>query len=197
MIPALALAALLGTADPAQSTPSAPPTPRGARLFETVELAAQAGLWTPTGGLADIVDPAPLFGARLTSSYYGSWRAFGDLSGAHLAGPARAPSLLFAAGTAGLEWRAATAWIPSPGLGLTLNYVRMLEAGGAGETPGAETYLFLEDGESEFGMQASLRWGLPLGSKARLEAGGRWELMFTEPRYGQAAALLLGGAWKW
>lgn len=189
MIPALALAALLGTAAGSDSARS---VPQGARLFETLELAVQAGLWTPVGGLADIVDPAPLFGIRFTSSYYGSWRAYGDLSGARLTGPPLAPSLAFATGSAGLEWRCRSPWIPWAGLGLSLNYVRALET-----DLDEETYLFLADGESEFGMQASLRWGLPMGRKARLEAGGRWDLMFTEPRYGHGAALLLGVSWRW
>lgn len=163
----------------------------GARLFETLEISVEGGILVPQGDLAEVLDAAPLPGIRLTTSYYGNWRAWASMAGARLDGPESPVAVGWLASVAGLEYRHGPAWIPALGAGLGLYYIRGLEE--AGEEGGG--YLFLEDGESEFGMQGSLRWTRRLGKVLGLHAGIRFDLMFTAPRYSRAAALNLGASW--
>lgn len=168
---------------PAETSP-------GARLFETWEIGLDAGILFPAGGLADVLDPAPVLGFRLLSSYYGPWRAWASIDMARLDGDASPASVGMASGASGLAWQPSQPWIPSPGIGLAYHYVRALRKRAA-----ADEYLFLEDGESEFGMRAALRWSLPALRSLSLSAGARWEAMFTAPEYGHAFAIHLGAAW--
>lgn len=176
----------------AASTPMKPAGKRGggARLFETWEAALEGGVLAPVGDLAEVLDPAPLLGLRATTSYYRAWRAVATLSGALLDGPDSPVPVAWIAGAAGLEWRPPRPWIPSPGAALSLYYVRATEDRGPGEE-----YLFLDDGESEFGIQSGLRWRLPLSRKLGIEAGIRWDLMFTRPSLSHAASASAGAAW--
>lgn len=176
------------TSDPAAAGP--PRAATGARLFETWDLGVDAGVLVPAGPLARVLDPAPQLGFRLLSSYYGPWRAWASIDLARLDGAASPVAVGMATGTAGLAWQPPSAWIPSPGIGLAYHYARAL-----GKADGADEYLFLEDGESEFGSRTSLRWGFPLGKRLALSAGARWEAMFTAPEYGHAFAIHLGAAW--
>lgn len=187
-LPALALALLppLSAAGPAASGGRE----EGARLFETLELSLESGILLPLGDLADILDPAPLAGFRLATSYYGDWRATASLAGAHLDGPGSPAAVGFAAAAAGLEWKGGPAWAPAAGTGLGLYYAR---ATGVDRNHGE--YLFLEDGESEFGMQASLRWGRSLGGSVGVETGLRWDLMLTAPEYSHMASWQVGVRW--
>lgn len=162
----------------------------GARLFETWEAAVEGGLLAPVGDLAEVLDPAPLLGLRLTTSYFRAWRASATLSGSLLDGPESPVPVAWIAGAAGLEWQSPRPWIPAPGAALALYYVRATEDGGPGEG-----YLFLEDGESEFGFQAGLRWRLPASRRLGIEAGIRWDLMFTRPSLSHAASAAIGAAW--
>ncbi len=180
--------------DTPEAWPSPPPAGRkpgsGARLFETWEAALEGGLLTPVGDLADFLEPAPLLGLRATTSYYRAWRAAASLSGALLDGPGSPVPVAWIAGAAGLEWRSPRPWIPAPGAALSLYYVRATESAGPDEG-----YFFLEDGESEFGFQAGLRWHLPLSRQLGLEAGIRWDVMFTRPSSSHAASAAVGAAW--
>jgi hypothetical protein len=193
---AAALAAILiaafppGPAAAAGETGALPPSaPAGARLFQSWEFAGSGGVLLPLGGLADVLDPAPLAGFRAVTSYYGSWRAFGTFSAARLDGPRSPAAVGLASLAAGLEWRPSSAWAPAAGGGLGLHYVRALES-----IPG-ETYYFLSDGETEFGLRGHLRWGLAMSSSLALEAGASWDLLFTGPEYSHLAAFLVGIAW--
>lgn len=191
----LLLALAAAPADPILeiSPEDSPPTdtsPAGARLFLTWDLEADAGVLFPAGRLAEVLDPAPSLGIRLVSSYYGPWRAWASLDLARLDGAASPAAVGMATGAAGLLWKPASAWIPSPGFGLAYHYVRALEK----DDP-ADEYLFLEDGESEFGSRAALRWSVPFGKRVALLAGARWDMMFTAPDYGHAFAIHLGAAW--
>lgn len=163
----------------------------GARLFETLEFSVEGGILVPQGDLAEVLDAAPLPGIRLTTSYYGNWRAWASMAGARLDGPGSPVAVGWLASAAGLEYHHGPAWIPALGAGIGLYYIRGLEE--AGEEGGG--YLFLEDGESEFGMQGSLRWTRRLGRVLGLHAGIRWDLMFTAPSYSRAVALNLGASW--
>lgn len=162
----------------------------GARLFETWEAAAEGGVLMPLGDLSDVLDPALLAGLRLTTSYYRDWQAVASLSGALLDGPDSPVAVAWAAGSGGLEWREGRAWIPALGLALALYYIHAVGADNR-----EEEYLFLEDGESEFGIQGTCRWLLPLARKAGLQIGIRWDMMFTRPDYTHAAAAVAGIAW--
>lgn len=174
---ALLIAALL----PGSATP--------ARLFEWWEFAGGGGVLLPLGDLAEVLDPAPLAGFRAATSYYGSWRAFGTLSAARLDG-ARSPAAVgLASAAAGLEWRPPVPWAPAAGGGLGLHYVRALES-----IPG-ETYYFLSDGETEFGLRSHLRWGFAMSASLALEAGASWDLLFTGPEYSHLASFQAGIAW--
>jgi hypothetical protein len=177
-------------ASPGDSTPARPP--RGARLFETLEFAGEAGILVPLGDLADLLDPAPLLGARFTTSYYRSWKAYASLSASRVENAPNQAAIALAIAAAGLEARPGPAWIPNPGLGLSLAYIRILS-----RDEGQDEYLFMDDGESEFGLQGSLRWIVPLGSRLSLQAGGRWDLMFTGPEYSHAASALVGASGTW
>jgi hypothetical protein len=161
----------------------------GAVLFETWELSAEAGDQSPMRDLAGVLDAAAMGGLRAATSYYGAWRAFGTMSMARLDGPRSPAAVGFAALVSGLEWRPPSAWAPALGGGLGLYYARALE-----RVPGEE-YYFLNDGETEFGMRGSLRWGLPVGASLRLEAGAGWDLLFTGPEYSHLASLHMGVAW--
>lgn len=193
---ATALAALLVAAVLPASAPAAeeagaiPPSgSAGARLFQSWEIAGSGGVLLPIGDLADILDPAPLAGFRAVTSYYGSWRAFGTFSAARLDGPRSPAAVGLASLAAGLEWRPRSAWAPAAGGGLGLHYVRALES-----LP-RETYYFLSDGETEFGLRSHLRWGFSMSSSLALEAGASWDLLFTGPDYSNLAAFQVGIAW--
>lgn len=163
---------------------------RGARLFETLEIAIEGGMLLPQGELGEILEASPLPAIRLTTSYYGNWGAWASMAGTRLDGPGSPVAVGWLASVAGLEYRHGPAWIPAVGAGIGLYYVRSLEAGEEGSG-----YLFLQDGESEFGMQGSLRWTRRLGRALGLHAGIRFDLMFTAPRYSRATALNLGASW--
>lgn len=177
----------------AQADPSPAPGPRrGARLFQSFEVSGEAFWFLPVGDLADRIDPAPLLGARFATSYYGAWRAVAGLSAGVVEAREEAFPIVLAIAAAGLEWRPGPAYLPKPGLGLSLNYIRARD-----RDKGEVEYLFMDDGESEFGLQGSLRWSLPLRGRLRVEAGGRWDLMFTEPSLSHGASGLLGAAYAW
>lgn len=159
----------------------------GARPFETWEAGLEGGWLMPLGDLAEVLDPAPLLGFRAATSYYGDWRATAGVSGARLDGAGSPVPVAFVAGAAGLEWRSRRPWIPAPGAALALYYVRA--------TRDTDEYLFLDDGESEFGFQGGLRWRVPLARRAGLDAGVRWDMMFTRPDYSHAAAATAGVTW--
>lgn len=165
-------------------------TGSGARLFETLEISIEGGMLAPLGDLAEVLDASPLPGIRLTTSYYGNWSAWASMAGTRLDGPGSPVAVGWLASVAGLEYRHGPVWVPALGAGIGLYYVRSLEAGKQGGG-----YLFLEDGESEFGMQGSLRWTRRLGRALGLHAGVRFDLMFTSPRYSRATALNLGASW--
>jgi hypothetical protein len=187
----LAAAALLGAARATEETARLPgPAAGGARLFEWWEFAGSGGVLFPLGETAEFLDPAPLAGFRAVTSYYGSWRAYGAISAARLDGSRSPAAVGYASAAAGLEWRPSMPWAPAAGGGLGLHYVRALEA-----IPG-ETYYFLSDGETEFGLRGHIRWGLPVSSSLDLEAGASWDLLFTGPEYSHLASIRLGIAWK-
>lgn len=179
-------------AEPAKDSVTAAPRSGGARMFETLELAGEAGIFFPLGRLRDVLDPAPMAGLRATTSYYGNWRATAGLSAVLLEGPGSPASVALALAAAGLEWRGGPVWIPKPALALGLAYVRTVEKA---EENG--DYLFMDDGESEFGIQSSLLWMVPFGSGFQARAGARWDMMFTSPVYSHAASILAGTSWTW
>lgn len=183
---ALATALLLGSTPLRGETPGA--LPMGP--FKAWETALETGILLPQGDLADVLAPAPLAGARLSTSYYGRWRAVGALSYTRLDGPDSPASVDYVAAAAGLAWRAPRPWIPGVESALVLHYVRAAEV-----DPSHQGYLFLEDGESEFGTRAGLLWEAPFGASLRCMAGARWDLLFTGPEYSHLATLLLGVAW--
>ena len=164
--------------------------PGGARLFETLEISIEEGILVPQGSLGNLLDPAVFSGAHITTSYFGDWRAWASMAGAWLDGPESPVAVVLVASATGLEFQRGPAWMPALGAGLALYYVRSPEA----EKEEME-YLFLEDGESEFGIQGSARWTLRLGKTLGLHAGARWDLMFTSPRYSRAAGINLGASW--
>lgn len=181
--------------EPAEDTAGAdsakaPKRNPGARLFQSWELAGEGGIYMPMGRLGDIIDPAPVAGLRMATSYYGDWRAVAGISGGVLAGPGTDVALAVAA--AGLEWRTGPSWLPKPGLGISLTYVRS-----TGEKEEEVEYLFMDDGESEFGIQSSLQWIIPAGPSLRIRAGGRYDMTFTEPVYSHALSFAAGAGWAW
>ena len=62
---------------------------------------------------------------------------------------------------------------------------------------GEDRYLFLEDGESEFGIYPFLHWTVPFAKAWGLGLGMRWDVIFNAPPYGQMAAAQAGLKWKW
>jgi hypothetical protein len=161
-------------------------------LFGTGTLSAQAGFTMPRGNLDGVLRPAPAFGLRFATSYYAAAEAFAFAEGAWLEARRGAVPVLFAAFGVGLEWAGLPAWLPRPGAGAAM-YEARIEA----EDDPGNRFPLLHGGESEFGCFPSLRWQMALGERFILWGGGRWDLIFTSPRYTHAAELGLGAGWRW
>jgi hypothetical protein len=173
-------------------------------LFRRLSLEAEGGYAFPGGNLAPILDPVPEFGLRITSSYYGPLRAHARLHVSRPDGAGSPAPVTLATGGVGLEWRGPSgwpasrawmAWLPAPGLGVSLHYARVSPP----DEP-AEREFFMEDGESEFGFYPFLRWHIPLGPPGGaffLVADLRQDIMLTEPRYSRLFSTHIGAGWQW
>lgn len=170
-----------------------PAGPRAqADILHDPELVASLGLLMPAGSLAGKLDPAPQAGLRLTTSYFGNWRAHGQFRFCRLDGSDVLASAFLAQAGTGLQWQSPVSpWLPALGMGLGLYYVRIDE-----KKPGVDHYLFLEEGESEFGFYPFLAWSRRLSHSWHLHWGFHWDVIWSEPESGHLPSLHAGLGWR-
>lgn|GEM_PF-3137794 len=172
----------------------APSRPRAqADILQSPGLEASLGWMAPRGTLSGALDPAPQAGFRLTTSYYGDWRAHGQFRFGRLDGSETLASAYLAQAGAGLQWQSpASWWWPALGAGLGLYYVRVDE-----KKPPDGPYLFLEDGESEFGFYPFAAWRRPLAGSLYAHWGMQWDVIWSEPDTGHLLSFHAGLGWQW
>jgi hypothetical protein len=183
-VPALILAWSLIQPSPAQAQ---------ADILQSPGLEASVGWMAPQGNLDGALDPTPQAGLRFTTSYYGDWRAHGQFRYCHLDGSETLASAHLAQAGAGLQWQSpASWWWPALGAGLGLYYVRVDE-----KKPPDRPYLFLDDGESEFGFYPFAAWQRPLAGSLYAHWGVQWDIIWSAPDKGHLLSLHAGLGWQW
>lgn len=163
-----------------------------ADILHDPEVEASLGWLAPAGNLAGKLDPAPQAGLRLTTSYFGNWRAHGQFRFCRLDGNDVLASVYLAQAGTGLQWQSpASPWLPALGMGLGLYYVRI-----DAKKPWVDRFLFLEEGESEFGFYPFLAWSRRLSKSWRLQWGCQWDVVWSEPEYEHLPSFHLGLGWR-
>jgi hypothetical protein len=155
--------------------------------FHTV---LQVGGIFPRDQLQDILDNQAEFGFSAASPYYGNLLTQVDFQYSLLDGDESPRALHYFKGGIGLAYDLPAPYLPAAGLGLSYYFVRSLRKKTGG-------FMFVDDNESEFGFYPFVRWTIPLSSKLFLQAGGGWDIVFTEPSYSHLPCAWLGLGWRW
>lgn len=159
-------------------------------LFRAIELDAIAGAVVPAGDLRSSLDPGPLVGGRMVTSYWGPWRAYASLLGARIGatGDFRAIHLLQVG--AGFTREPQSRLLPGPRLGLIASEVRGTRVTEDGPR------LQIESGEMEFGMDGGLLWHLVRGVRFQARAGLDWCIVLSEPRWTHLPGFHASAGWR-
>lgn len=158
-------------------------------LFRRIELEALLGAVVPAGDLRSRLDPGPSAGARMITSYWGSWRAYGSLLWAQVGASGEFQRIDLLQFGAGFARESRSLALPGPRLGLVASEVRGERVSGEGER------LQLESGEMEFGLDAGLLWHFVRGARFQARAGLDWCIVLSEPRWTHLPGLHLGAGW--